>query len=278
MGDDDQAIYEWRGASPDFILNPEGYFNGSRFVTKKLRTNYRSPKQIVDLSQNLIKNNRERVRKTVVPAPTVGNAQIELKLLDSIDARLKLVTALVHDANPGKVAVIGRLRRQLIPFQIYYAYDPDDSPPFKTASDLDVYSSDAFKKLVTLLEIWDHSLDDRRRRLAQVVDDTIKICNVIKQYSSKQTNMHLRSYMMRGRPKTVAECVANLDNYDGPELSGKSPVELHKFASRFVKTKSVHDAITSMSTGFDGLRWDAERAEDDIWYTNPPFEMLAELD
>ena len=276
VGDDDQAIYEWRGASPDFVLNPEDYFKGSRFVTKKLRTNYRSPKQIVELSQNLIKHNRNRVRKTVVSAPTVGNAQIELKLLDSIDARLKLVTDLVHNAYPGKVAVIGRLRRQLIPFQIYYAYDPDDSPPFKTASDLDVYSSDAFNKLVSLLEVWDHK-DDRRRRLSQVVDDTIKICNVIKQRSSKQTNKHLRSYMMRARPKTVAECVASLDNYDGPDLSGKSHVELHRSASRFIKTTSVHDVIMSMSDGFDGLRWDAERAEDDIWYTNPPFEMLAEL-
>ena len=278
VGDDDQAIFEWRGASPDFILNPDDYFNESTFVTKKLRTNYRSPKQIVELSQNLIKNNRNRVRKTVVPASTAGNAQIELKSIDDIDSRLKLVTDLVHGADPGKVAVIGRLRRQLIPFQIYYAYDPDDNAGFKTASDLDVYSSSAFNELVSLLDIWDHRKDGDRR-LSQVVNDTIKICNVIKQAPlRKQTDQrYLRSYLMGGRPKTTAESVASLDAYDGPDLSGKTHFQLHVPASAFVKAESVHDAIMSMSTGFDGLRWDTERAEDDIWYTNPPFEMLAEL-
>ena len=278
VGDDDQAIFEWRGASPDFILNPDDYFNESTFVTKKLRTNYRSPKQIVELSQNLIKNNRNRVRKTVIPAPTSADAQIELKSIDDIDSRLKLVTDLVHGANPGKVAVIGRLKRQLIPFQIYYAYDPDDNASFKTASDLDVYSGRAFNKLVSMLEVWDRR-HDRRRRLPQVVDDTIKICNVIKQGPlRKQTDQrHLRSYLMAGRPNTTSESVDSLDAYDGPNLSGKTHFQLHKSASAFVKSRSVYDAIMSMSTEFDGLRWDTERAEDDIWYTDPPFEMLAEL-
>ncbi len=278
VGDDDQAIYEWRGASPDFILNPEEYFDGSTFVTRKLRTNYRSPKQIVDYSQNLIKNNRNRVRKTVVPAPTVGDARIELMKIDEIDGRLKLVNDLVHQADPGKVAVIGRLRRQLIPFQIYYAYDPVDGAPFKTASDLDVYSSDAFNKLVSLLEVWDYR-HDTRRRLPQVVNDTISICNAIKQAPlRKQTDQrNLRAYLTAVRPKTTAESVASLDAYDGIDLSGKTHLELHASGNAFMKARSVHDAIMSMANGFDGLRWDSERAEDDIWYTNPPFEMLAEL-
>lgn len=274
VGDDDQAIFEWRGASPDFILNPEVYFGDSTFVTKKLRTNYRSPKQIVELSQNLIKNNRNRVRKTVLPVPTADDARIEVRQLDSIGDRLNLVTDLVRGTDPGKVAVIGRLRRQLIPFQIHYA---SNGAPFKTASDLDVYSGDAFNKLVSLLEIWDRARD--RRRMPQTVGDAISICNVIKQAPLRKNTdqRNLRSYLMDQRPRTTVECVTSLETYDGPDLSGKSHAQLHASANRFIKAESVHDAIMSMSTGFDGLRWDPEHAEDDIWYTNPPFEMLAEL-
>ena len=50
VGDDDQAIYEWRGASPEFILQPQQYFD-SQFRDYQLETNYRSPRNIVDHSQ-----------------------------------------------------------------------------------------------------------------------------------------------------------------------------------------------------------------------------------
>ena len=63
VGDDDQAIFEWRGASPEYILQPQRYF-GSPFKDYLLETNYRSPRNIVTHSQNLIAHNRNRVEKT----------------------------------------------------------------------------------------------------------------------------------------------------------------------------------------------------------------------
>ena len=84
-------------------------------------------------------------------------AEIEIQKTDSINERLSLVTDLVRNTEyPGKVAVISRLRRQLIPYQIYYA---SDGAPFQTAVDLDVFSSSAFDALVSLMEIWERSQD-----------------------------------------------------------------------------------------------------------------------
>ena len=62
VGDDDQAIFEWRGASPEFILNPEKHFK-REFTTHILQINYRSPPNIVRHSQKLITHNKRRELK-----------------------------------------------------------------------------------------------------------------------------------------------------------------------------------------------------------------------
>lgn len=55
VGDDDQSIYKWRGASLSNILKFEEYFPGAKQIV--LTENYRSSKEILDTSYNLIQNN-----------------------------------------------------------------------------------------------------------------------------------------------------------------------------------------------------------------------------
>ena len=110
VGDDDQAIFEWRGASPEYILEPQRYF-GVPFKDYQLETNYRSPRNIVSHSQQLIANNNNRVAKRVRAAKTATDADIDVVTIDSISDRLRYVTDVVRDTEvPGRVAVIG-LRR-----------------------------------------------------------------------------------------------------------------------------------------------------------------------
>lgn len=63
VGDEDQSIYGFRGARPDFMMDFERYFKGCKKIV--LDTNYRSKKNIVDVSQKLIKNNSERYDKNI---------------------------------------------------------------------------------------------------------------------------------------------------------------------------------------------------------------------
>lgn len=273
VGDDDQAIFEWRGATPEYILNPERYL-GREFTDYQLAVNYRSPGNIVNLSQRLIANNKNRVAKRVSAVDSKSAAKIEIQKTDSINERLSLVTDLVRNTeSPGKVAVISRLRRQLIPYQIYYA---SDGAPFQTAVDLDVFSSSAFDALVSLMEIWERSQDSRRSSL--ILDDAVAICNLVRRRPlSKRNGDDLRRYLRNAGPKSVAEAIALLKDYDGPKLSGKTHIQLHDAAADFLKAGSVANALRSVGNGFDGLQFDLERAADDVFYTAPPMVQLAEI-
>lgn len=63
VGDDNQSIYSWRGANIENILNFEKDFTDTEVI--KLEKNYRSTKNILNISNELIKNNLERKEKTL---------------------------------------------------------------------------------------------------------------------------------------------------------------------------------------------------------------------
>ena len=63
VGDDDQSIYTWRGArSKNIQLFKDEFSNVEIF---KLEQNYRSTNKILDVANNLIKNNKKRLGKNL---------------------------------------------------------------------------------------------------------------------------------------------------------------------------------------------------------------------
>lgn len=81
IGDDDQCIYQWRGADPSIILNICGYYDIQKFV---LSTNYRCGGEIVKKASVGIKNNSRRAEKTMIPYNTGGR----IKFCNSVSNNL----------------------------------------------------------------------------------------------------------------------------------------------------------------------------------------------
>lgn len=280
VGDDDQAIYEWRAASPSFILDPKRHID-AEYETVVLDTNYRSPKNIVELSQRLIAHNKRRVPKKV-SAASEKNAIVELQrvpnLTAAIDYVLDLVKKLLASDDCKNVAIIGRKRSQIIPYQIVFA---SKEIPFYAAEDLHVFLSDAFDSLKELLAIRARADIASSMFGGSPVKDLLKLCDLVKRYPLRKTEREsLRAHLTRAAPRTLRAALAALQTYTGPmkgsNEGGRMTESFVEAIVQLLESKTVSTSIAALSEHFDGLKKDYGKAIEDIFYTDPPFLYLAE--
>lgn len=130
VADDDQSIYGFRGAAPQYILNFPDRYEGCR--TFRLETNYRSTRNIVELSSRFIRHNRNRMDKNPKAANGAGSqprvagvtdepAQIEFirKNLAALSAKEPALTAAVIYRNSlSSVALVDTLEREGVSFRL----------------------------------------------------------------------------------------------------------------------------------------------------------------
>ncbi len=74
VGDEDQAIYSWRGATVKNMLNFHKDFSNATLI--RLEQNYRSTTQILDLANDIIKNNDNRYDKVLWSSDSSGEKPI----------------------------------------------------------------------------------------------------------------------------------------------------------------------------------------------------------
>ncbi|MDE0606523.1 MAG: ATP-dependent DNA helicase UvrD2 [Acidimicrobiaceae bacterium] len=101
VGDDDQTIYGYAGASPSWLIDFADLFPGS--AAHDLKVNYRCPPSVVDAAATLLTHNRRRVDKTIQARP--GRAALEPE-----------IEVMVSDNPMGStIARVSQLRDQGVP-------------------------------------------------------------------------------------------------------------------------------------------------------------------
>ncbi len=102
VGDDDQAIYGWRGADVRHILAFQQDFGGAALV--RLEQNYRSTQTILDAANGVIAENRERLGKTLFTERRGGAPVVVLAAADERDEAEWLAAELARRAAESDVA------------------------------------------------------------------------------------------------------------------------------------------------------------------------------
>ena len=94
VGDDDQSIYKFRGATIENILSFEKTFSGARVI--RLEQNYRSTQNILDAANGVISNNSIRKGKTLWTENPKGE-KINIHTCDSERDEAAFVTKTIMD-------------------------------------------------------------------------------------------------------------------------------------------------------------------------------------
>jgi DNA helicase-2/ATP-dependent DNA helicase PcrA len=111
VGDDDQSIYGWRGATIKNILGFSDNFKNATVI--KLEKNYRSTKEILDKANALIEHNRDRLGKELISTRGEGEA---IKLYESGDETEEtrkiaddVIELLDSGVEAGEIAILYRV-------------------------------------------------------------------------------------------------------------------------------------------------------------------------
>ena len=170
VGDLDQSIYAWRGARPNLFLN---FYNNSYQI--KLKNNYRSHKDIIEIAKKLISFNDDRIH--IDYAAKAEHKEGSVQILDHVnnDMQSKYISEEILNIfkkgeKPNDIAILFRMNYQaktivneLIINKIYY----------KIYNEKEFYAKKEIKDVISLLKILNDDSDLISWR--RTIDNLIKL-------------------------------------------------------------------------------------------------------
>ncbi|MDD6620470.1 MAG: UvrD-helicase domain-containing protein [Eubacteriales bacterium] len=100
VGDDDQSIYRFRGATIENILSFENHYKGARVI--RLEENYRSTQNILDGANAVIANNKNRKGKTLFTRSGAGDKIILNTAMNESDESTYIADEILKNVKNGR--------------------------------------------------------------------------------------------------------------------------------------------------------------------------------
>ena len=217
VGDEDQSIYNFRGADLRNILDFERDFPGARVV--KLEVNYRSSAVILRAASGVIGHNVERKGKTLVPSLPEGE---RIHLHEADDEREEaahacgIIERLRRQAPESRVAVLLRTHAQTRAFEEELVRR---NVPHQVLGGLRFYERREIKDALAYLRLVHHRGDDA---------SFLRAVKVPPRGVGDATQALLGE---RGRARGVSLWEASEALLDGDEISGRARLGLTAFRS-----------------------------------------------
>ena len=126
VGDDWQSIYQFTGSDLRFFVDFKEYFSNPEITV--LKKNYRSSKEIVELSNDLISNNSKQIKKVTQSVKGIGlqpifielEAQFTYSFRKQIPNYFNLINAIMSSGvKPSDIMVLSRFNKPLRELEQY---------------------------------------------------------------------------------------------------------------------------------------------------------------
>ncbi|WP_251862030.1 DNA helicase PcrA [Clostridium sp. Marseille-Q2269] len=160
VGDDDQCIYEWRGADISNILDFEKDYKEAKVI--KLEQNYRSKGNILNAANEVIRNNCQRKNKVLRTENESGNKIKIFRAYSDID-EAKFVASEIKkiisdsDKSFNDIAILYRTNAQSRIFEdVFMKRDI----PYRLIGGLKFYDRKEIKDIMAYLKLINNPLDD----------------------------------------------------------------------------------------------------------------------
>ncbi|MCH5321033.1 MAG: UvrD-helicase domain-containing protein [Eubacterium sp.] len=100
VGDDDQSIYRFRGATIENILSFEQHYKGAKVI--RLEENYRSTQNILDGANAVIANNKNRKGKTLFTRSGSGDKIVFNTAMNESDESAFIIDEILKNVKNGR--------------------------------------------------------------------------------------------------------------------------------------------------------------------------------
>ena len=199
VGDDDQAIYGWRGSSPKFILDLKKSYPDTKTVN--LVRNYRSGQKIIDNANDLISNVKRRHPKELIAESDKPGIVKLVNAADETYEALQIASSIKERFNSGvppkEIAVLARTN--LLPMTVVDVLLAQEIPII-LKDGIRMFGEPAARDLISALAIasdkpvapgWDGWLPSNVKSFAKKIapdawDRKVKaLCTLLVKYSPK---------------------------------------------------------------------------------------------
>lgn len=226
VGDDDQSIYRFRGATIENILNFEDEYKGAVII--RLEQNYRSTSNILNAANNVIQNNKGRKGKTLWTDNGEGELITVHTAADEREEARFVADSILDSVREGAEycdhAILYRMNAQSNALENVLARS---GIPYKVIGGTRFYDRKEIKDVVSYLHLINNNKDDIRLR---------RIINEPKR-SIGDTTVSKASEIANQLGISVYEVLKNIDDY--PLLS-RAAVKIKEFCG-------IIDELTALS-------------------------------
>ena len=267
IGDEDQNIYNFRGASIKTILNFEKTFEGAEVFT--LATNRRCGSNIVALAWDVINQNEFRYDKSMRSVREGGNIEFRPyqtleEQLDSIINELKCMsieelnsTCICYRNRRSSLLLSCLLEKETIPFHVLSGYQP--------------YEHEVYRNFLSVLKILKYPMDR---------EDVMNIYKVIPGLTRKRCNA-----MVGFNGRTFKSDAPRKHFYDldygvvGKSKQNQGILEYMKYISDHIDTLPMKEYIPELFKIFRKVWWDKKMKynntlDEDMMFTEQAYEFF----